>query len=214
MAQDGETFYEEFANALTHGIGAVLAAAALALLVVLAAYTGSARAVTASAVYGTTLFLMFLFSSIHHGSWHPPTKSTFLVLDHCAIFLLIAGTYTPITLLALPQPLGWVLFGIMWGMAVIGIVIRIRFDRAHWCLVPHSLTMGWFCLFWIDVFFETLGTAGGWLVVSGGLAYTFGVIFYLWRELPFNHAIWHLWVLAGGTCHFLAIALYAVPKAA
>ena len=214
MARDGETFPEEFANALTHGIAAVLAAAALALLIVLAAETDSARAVATSAVYGTTLFLAFLFSSLYHGSWHAPSKSIFLVLDHCAIFLLIAGTYTPLTLLVFPQPLGWVLFGIIWGLAVIGITIRIWMRRSHWLLVPIFLAMGWLAAIWSPTLFETMSTAGAWLVLSGGLAYTCGVLFYLWRSLPFNHAIWHLWVLAGGVCHYLAIAIYAIPKAA
>jgi len=214
MERDGETFYEEFANAVTHGIGAVLAAAALALLVVIAASTGSAWAIVASSVYGSTLFLTFFSSSVHHGSWHLPTKSAFLALDHCAIFLLIAGTYTPITLLAFPQPLGWVLFGIIWSLAIIGISVRLWLGRPHWFLVPVFIIMGWLGFLWVDIFFEHMGTAGSWLILSGGIAYTLGVVFYLWRSLPFNHAIWHLWVLAGSICHFVAIALYAVPQAA
>lgn len=214
IESNGESFFEELANTVTHGIGAVLSAAALALIVVLAAYSGSAWAVTAAAVYGVTLVLVYLSSALYHGIWHKATKSVFLVLDHCAIFLLIAGTYTPITLLVFPQPLGWVLFGVIWGMAAIGIVVRLWLGHLHWILIPVFLVMGWIGFFWSGTVFEQMGAAGSWLLLSGGLAYTGGVGFYLWRRLPFNHALWHLFVLGGSVCHFLAIALYVVPAAA
>ena len=210
----GETFYEELANTLTHGIGAVLAAAALALIVVLAAYTGDAWAVTAAAIYGATLVLVYLSSALYHGIWHRATKAVFLVLDHCAIFLLIAGTYTPITLLALPQPLGWTLFGVIWAMALVGIVLRLWLGHLHWIMIPLFLAMGWIGFFWSDTVFAHMGPTGAWLILSGGLSYTGGVVFFLWRSLPFNHAIWHLAVMGGSACHFVAIAAYVLPAAA
>jgi len=209
----GESFYEELANTLTHGIGAALAAAGLALLIVLAAASDSARAVTTSAIYGATVFLTLLASALYHGVWHSAAKQVFLTLDHCAIFLLIAGTYTPIVLLALPEPLGWTLFGILWGLAVLGVAIRLVIGHLHWSLVPVFLAMGWLGFAWAGVLFQSLGQAGGWLLLAGGLCYTFGLVFYLWQRLPFHHAVWHLFVLGGVVCHFLVVALYALPHA-
>ena len=214
IERNGESLYEEIANAVTHGIGAVLSAAALALIVVLAAFTGSVWAIVTSAIYGATLFLTYLSSALYHGTWHRAAKSVFLAADHCAIFLLIAGTYTPITLLAFPKPLGWVLFGVIWGMALIGIAVRLWLGRLHWFLIPVFLGMGWIGFPWSETIFESLGTGGAWLLLSGGLAYTAGVVFYLWRSLPFNHAVWHLFVIGGSVCHFLAIAIYALPAVA
>lgn len=214
IERHGESLYEELANAVTHGIGAVLAAAGLALIVVLAAFTGSVWAIVTTAIYGSTLFLAYLSSALYHGTWHRTAKSAFLALDHCAIFLLIAGTYTPVTLLAFPKPLGWVLFGVIWGMALIGIGVRLWLGRLHWSLIPVFLGMGWLAFPWTHMLFETMGTGGAWLLVSGGFAYTGGVVFYLWRRLPFNHAVWHVCVMGGSVCHFLAIAIYALPAAA
>lgn len=214
IERDGESLYEELANAVTHGVGAVLAAAALALIVVLAAFTGSVWAIVTTAVYGSTLFLAYFSSALYHGTWHRTAKSVFLALDHCAIFLLIAGTYTPVTLLAFPQPLGWVLFGVIWAMALIGITVRLWLGRLHWSLIPVFLGMGWLAFPWTSMLFETMGSGGAWLLVSGGFAYTGGVVFYLWRRLPFNHAVWHVCVMGGSVCHFLAIAIYALPAAA
>ncbi len=214
IERNGESLYEELANAVTHGIGAVLSAAALALIVVLAALTGSVWAIVTSAIYGATLFLTYLSSTLYHSTWHRAAKSVFLAFDHCAIFLLIAGTYTPITLLAFPKPLGWVLFGVIWGMALIGIAVRLWFGRLHWCLIPVFLGMGWLGFPWTETIFESLGSGGAWLLLSGGFAYTAGVVFFLWESLPFNHAVWHLFVIGGSVCHFLAIALYALPAGA
>jgi len=213
VEESGETLYEEIANAVVSGVAAVLAAAGLALLVVLSALTDSAWAVATSAVYGATLFLAFLSSSLYHGVWHRGTKEAMLALDHISIFLLIAGTYTPITLLAFPMPLGWILFGVLWGLAVIGITVRLVFGGLHWMLVPVFLAMGWIGFFWAGTIFERMGAGGGWLLLAGGLAYSGGVVFYLWRSLPFNHAIWHFFVFAGAVCHFIAVAIYAVPAA-
>lgn len=207
----GETLYEELASTLIHIVGAVLAAAALALLAVLASFTDSALAVTTCAIYGSTVFLTFFFSAMYHGIWHRTTKAVFLMLDHCSIFMLIAGTYTPIVLLALPQPLGWTLFGAIWGLAALGIIARLWIGHLHWVLIPIFLAMGWLALMWGDTLFTHLENSGGWLLLSGGFAYTGGLLFFVWRRLPFNHAIWHLCVLAGAVCHFLVVALYALP---
>lgn len=211
IESEGETLYEELASTLIHIVGAVLAASALALLVVLASFTDSAKAVATSAIYGSTVFLTFLFSAMYHGIWHRTTKAVFLMLDHCSIFVLIAGTYTPVLLLALPPALGWTLFGVIWGLAVIGIALRLIIGHLHWVLVPIFVAMGWMGLLWGDTLFTHLGNGGGWLLVSGGFAYTGGLIFFLWRRLPFNHALWHFCVLGGAVCHFLLVAIYALP---
>ena len=212
IESDGETFYEELASALIHGIGAVLAAAGLALLVVLASMTGSATAIVTCAIYGSAVFLTLLASALYHGVWHQTTKAVFLALDHCAIFVLIAGTYTPIALLVLPPGLGWTLFGLIWGLAILGITIRLWLGHLHWILIPVFVAMGWLGFAWGGELFAALGPAGGWLLIAGGICYTGGLIFYLWRGLPFNHAIWHFFVLAGVVCHFLVVALYALPQ--
>lgn len=211
VEREGQTLYEELASTLIHIVGAVLAAGALALLVVLASLTGSAKAVATSAIYGSTVFLTFLFSAMYHGIWHRTTKAVFLTLDHCAIFVLIAGTYTPVSLLALPPALGWTLFGVIWGLAVIGIAARLIIGHLHWVLIPIFVAMGWLGLLWGDTLFTHLGNGGGWLLVSGGFAYTGGLIFFIWRRLPFNHALWHFCVLGGAVCHFLLVAIYALP---
>jgi len=211
VEESGESLYEEIANTVVSGVAAVLAAAGLALLIVIAAFTDNIWAVTTSAVYGATLFFAFLFSSLYHGVWHRGTKTVLLTLDHISIFLLIAGTYTPITLLAFPRPLGWFVFGVIWGLAAIGILVRLFYGGLHWLLVPVFLGMGWLGFVWAGTIFEVLGDGGGWLLLSGGIAITAGVFFYSWRSLPFNHAIWHFFVFGGAVCHFLAVALYAVP---
>jgi hemolysin III len=214
VEESGETLYEEIANAVVSGVAAVLSAAGLALLVVLAANTHNFWAVTASAVYGATLFLAFLFSSLYHGVWHRGTKEVLLALDHVSIFLLIAGTYTPITLLAFPRSLGWTLCALIWIMVAIGVAVRLISGHMHWLLIPVFLALGWLGFAWAGTIFENMGSGGGWLLLSGGFAYTVGVGFYLWRSLPFNHAIWHVFVFCGAVCHFLAVALYAVPNVA
>ena len=211
IEREGETLYEELASTLIHVVGAVLAAAAVALLIVLASHTDSARAITACAIYGLTVFLTFLFSAMYHGVWHRTTKAVFLTLDHCSIFALIAGTYTPLALLALPQPLGWTLFGVIWGLAALGIIVRLWIGHLHWVLIPVFVAMGWLAFAWGDTLFTHLGNSGGWLLLSGSLAYTGGLLFFVWRRLPFNHAIWHFCVLAGAVCHFLVVAIYVLP---
>ena len=211
--QNGESLYEELASAIIHGAAAVLAAAGLALLIVLASGSENTWTTVAVAVYGATLVLTFLASALYHGTWHRQTKAVFLLFDHCAIFLLIAGTYTPLTVLAVPKPLGWFLFASIWALALLGIGARLWFGHLHWSLIPLFLAMGWLGFAWSGTIFAAVGPVCGWLLVAGGLAYTGGVVFYLWRSLPFNHALWHLCVVAGGVCHFVAIARFIILPA-
>lgn len=210
---DGESLYEELASTLVHAVGAVAAACGLALLAVLAADSGSTRAVVVCVVFGTTVFATLLFSALYHGVWHRPTKAVFLTLDNCSIFALIAGTYTPVVLLALPSTLGWSLFGVIWGLAVLGIAARLWIGHLHWVLIPIFLAMGWLVFLWGDTLFAHIGNAGGWLLLAGGFSYSAGLVFFIWRRLPFNHAIWHFFVVGGAVCHYLAIAVHALPGA-
>lgn len=212
-AADGDNLVEEVANAVTHGVGATLAVAGLVVLIVLAAMGGSAWAVVAVSIYGATLVLAYLASALYHGIWHEKAKRFFLNLDHCTIYLLIAGTYTPFTLLVLPSPLGPALCAAVWALALAGIALQLWSRRLHPLAIPLYLSMGWIGMGWASTLFDSLGAGGGWLIVAGGLAYTSGLVFYAWRRLPFNHAVWHMFVLAGSVCHFLAVALYALPAA-
>lgn len=210
-----ETLLEEIFNAATHGVGAGLAIAALVVMVVLAAMEDRARAVVTVAVYGTTLIIVFLSSTLYHGIPHRKTKRVLLAFDHCAIFLLIAGTYTPVALLALPGWKGWTLFGVVWGIALTGVLLRLIWLRnMHWIFILMYVAMGWLGFIFGAPLVEGLGADGMNLILIGGLFYTGGLLFYAWRRLPFNHAVWHLCVLAGSVFHFFAVAYYAIPSTA
>jgi hemolysin III len=196
-------------NSITHLIGAVLALAGAAVLVTFAAMDGDVRKIVSFSVYGFTLFLLYLVSTFYH-SLSGPAKRLFQMLDHQAIYLLIAGTYTPFTLVALKGALGWWMFGAIWGLALLGIVLD-ALPRKGARVVPIViyLVMGWFCLFALDPIVAALPPAGfRWLLV-GGIFYTSGVVFYILdRWYPWCHGIWHLFVLAGSACHYFAILLF------
>ena len=203
---------EELANSITHGIGAALGVAALTVLVVYASLAGDPWRIVATSVYGASLVLLFLASTLYHSFRKPRVKYVFQVLDHAAIFLLIAGTYTPFALVTLRGPWGWTLFGIVWGLAVLGIAFEAgwmgRFPRLSTALY---LLMGWVGVIVVWPLWQTLPLGGwGWLV-AGGLAYTVGVVFFAWERLPYHHTLWHLFVLAGAACHFFAVFGYVVP---
>ena len=214
LVEEAETLLEEIANAVTHGVGAALSVAALAILVALAAVDGGAGAIAAAAIYGTTLVLAYTSSTLYHGVWHRRAKQVFLAFDHCAIFLLIAGTYTPVTLIALPQPLGSILCAVLWSLAASGIALRLWLGKLSALLIPFFLAMGWIGFFWSGTVFESIGASGWWLLLAGGIAYTGGLAFYAWRRMPFNHAVWHLFVLAGSVLHFFAVVDHVLPLAA
>lgn len=205
------TLAEEIANAITHGIGAALSIAGLAILVVLAALYGSASSIVAVGVYGTTLVLAYLSSTLYHSIPHRKVKRVLQVLDHSMIFLLIAGTYTPVAMLALASAPDWLLLATIWTLALAGIVLQIIWPNRYEPLrVTLYLAMGWLALAWAGPMVAGLGWDGTLLMVLGGVAYTGGIGFYAWERLPFNHAVWHLFVMGGSTAHFFAI-LYFVP---
>jgi hemolysin III len=203
---------EELANSLTHGIGAGLAVAGLAVLVTFSGLAGDGWRVVSFSVYGACLVLLYLASTFYHALGSARLKRLFRTFDHAAIFLLIAGTYTPISLVSLSGGWGWTLFGLIWGLAVGGIVLEVFFmDRFRWLTVATYLGMGWLVVIAAGPLVEALPFGAlVWLMV-GGLAYTGGVVFYLWKKLPFNHAIWHLFVLAGSACHFFGFLFYVLP---
>ncbi|OWJ66020.1 PAQR family membrane homeostasis protein TrhA [Inquilinus limosus] len=208
-----ETLAEEIANAITHGVGAALAVAGLVVLLVLASLYGGALEIVSLAIYGSTLVLTYVASTLLHAARSARFKHVCNLLDHASIYLLIAGTYTPFLLLGLRGAWGWTLFAVIWGLAVTGVVLRLvlRHYGRHIAL-PLYLGMGWLILVAIGPVWSSLGGAAvGW-ILAGGLAYTAGVAFYVWERLPFNHMIWHLFVLAGSALHFTGIMATVVPR--
>lgn len=203
---------EEVANAITHGIGAALSVAALTLLVVFAAWKGTAWHVVSFTIYGVTMLLLYAASTLVHSFPEGKAKDLFETFDHACIYLFIAGTYTPILLTVLRGPLGWSLFGIVWGLAACGVLFKAFFTKQF--LVTSTLfyvAMGWLIVFAWKPLMMQLEPGGAWLLISGGLLYTVGAVFYVWRGFPYHHAVWHLFVIAGSACHFFAILFYLLP---
>jgi hemolysin III len=193
---------------LTHGVGALLSAAGLATMVAVAAVQAGPRAVVGCAIFGTTLVLAYLASTLYHAVASPRAKRVLRVLDHAAIYLLIAGTYTPLMLVSLRGGLGWALLGTVWVLAAVGIVLSaVALQRCKVVSMVLYLGMGWLVVVAARSLVAALSQAGLALVVAGGVAYTFVLVFYGWKRLPFNHAIWHLHVLAGSVLHFLAVLI-------
>jgi hemolysin III len=205
-------YSEEVANGVTHGIGTVLAIGALAVLATYATLRGNAWHIVTCSVFGVTLIFAYAASTLYHSIQAPQLKRLLRFVDHTAIFLLIAGTYTPFMLVNLRGPWGWTIFGIVWSMAIVGIVIHAtalhRFEAAS---VTLYIAMGWTAVIAIKPLIDSMATGGLVLLFGGGLAYTGGVIFFLYERLPYNHAIWHLFVLAGSAAHFFAILFYVIP---
>jgi len=205
---------EEIANSVTHGVGGLLAIAGLVVLTTFAVLEGTAWHVVACGVFGGTMVLLYTVSTLYHSVQHPRAKAVLRVLDHSAIFLLIAGTYTPFTLVNLRGPWGWSLFGVIWGLALLGILFQVGLLRRPVASVLLYVAMGWTVLVAMKPLLSAVAPGGLALLVSGGLAYTVGIVFYAWRRLPYGHAVWHLFVLAGSALHFFAILFYVVPVAA
>ncbi|MFW6049926.1 MAG: PAQR family membrane homeostasis protein TrhA [Myxococcota bacterium] len=204
---------EEVLHAVTHGVGALLAVAALVTMVTWAAAAGAPVQVVATAIFGTSLVAMYGASTVYHAvpARHARTKRALQVADHCCIYLLIAGTYTPFTLISLQGAWGWSLFGVVWGLALLGIVFKLTPLPHHpWLSSLGYLGIGWIAVVAMGPLMDALPATGLGLVVAGGLAYTIGVLFYVRDHRPYHHTIWHLFVLAGSTCHYLAVQLYVL----
>jgi hemolysin III len=204
---------EEIANAITHGVGIVASIVALVILVVVARLYGTPLDVVSVSVYGATLVLLYTASTLYHSLSGTRAARVFKVIDHAAIYLLIAGTYTPFTLVTLRGPWGLSLFLVVWTLAAIGVSLE-----AFWVLRPKwvsslvYLGMGWLVIVAINPLLAALPPAGLKLLVAGGLCYTLGTIFYVLKKVPYMHAVWHMWVLAGSVCHFLAVVLFVLPR--
>nr|WP_258523411.1 hemolysin III family protein [Rossellomorea marisflavi] len=206
---DFSNWKEEIANAITHGIGLILSIPALIMLVLFAVDKGSAWHVVSFSIFGASMILLYLFSTLLHSFKPSKAKNVFAVLDHSAIYVLIAGTYTPLMLVSVRSALGWTLFGIVWGLAIVGIIFKCYFvDRFQIVSTLFYLIMGWLVLAAIKPLYESLTPAGFDLLLTGGILYSVGAIFYVWKKIPYNHAIWHLFVLAGSSFMYFCILFY------
>jgi hemolysin III len=205
------TVKEEIFNSITHGIGTLLSIAALVLLVVHAVGNGDIWHIVSYTIYGSSLVLLYLCSTLYHSFTKEKLKNLFARFDHAAIFLLIAGTYTPFLLTVLRGTFGWVLFGIIWGVAIAGVVIRsIYLTRFRKLMVGLYLAMGWMFVVAVGPMIKNLPHMSMIFLLLGGLFYSVGVVFYMWRTLKYGHGIWHLFVLAGSIMHFFAV-IYSIP---
>lgn len=209
--EHAQSFGEEVANSVSHGIGLLAALTAFPFLVIVAAQRGDAANVIGASVFAVALVLVYLTSTLYHALPRQRAKQIFRILDHSAIYLLIAGTYTPFTLGVLRGPWGWTLFGLQWGLAAAGIVLKsiggIRYGKLS---VAVYLAMGWLVLIAIGPVMDHVPPWGLFWLVAGGIAYTAGVVFFALERIRYFHLIWHLFVIAGSACHFFAVLWYAV----
>lgn len=205
------TVGEEIFSAVVHGIGVLLGIAGLVLLVVASLMQGDVVKLFASLVFGISIICEYLCSTLYHALRAPKAKRVFKVLDHSSIYLLIAGTYTPFTLITLANDGGAAIAAIVWTLTIAGIALEAFWVfRPKWVSVLIYCTMGWLIMFKIGVLVQLLAPAGVWLLVAGGLCYTIGTVFYLLKKVKWMHSIWHIWVLAGTVCHFLAVFMYVI----
>jgi len=206
------TLDEEIANAITHGVGALMAIAGLVLLIVFSSIYGNPWYIISLTIYGGSLVILYTMSTIYHALPNGKVKNVFEILDHSSIYLLIAGTYTPFELITLRDSVGWILFGITWGIAVVGILFKIFFVKRFVILsTVVYIIMGWMIVFAIKPLLERLPIGGIVFLLLGGILYTVGTIFYIRRKMKYHHAIWHLFVLGGSAMHFFAILFYVLP---
>jgi hemolysin III len=204
---------EEIANCITHGIGLVLSICGLSVLVTLACMKGSGSHIVSCAIFGSTLVLLYGASTLYHAFKNSRANRILKTIDHSCIYLLIAGTYTPFVLVTLSGSLGWTLLAIVWGIALFGIFFKVFFVyRFKIFSTILYLIMGWLAIVAVKPLVNSMPPGGIWLIAAGGLLYSAGVIFYIWNRLPFNHSIWHLFVMGGSTCHFLAVLFYVIPR--
>ena len=205
------TLGEEIFNSVTHGIGSLLAIAGTAVLVVLAEIHSDAWAVVSSAIFGFSLILLYTMSTLYHALTNRKAKSFFRIMDHDTIFFLIAGTYTPITLIPLRGPVGWVLFGVIWGAAVLGIVMNsINLEKFRKPSIICYALMGWAIVFAIKPMLENCTPLSLWFLLIGGLCYTVGIVFYVIKSKKYFHSIWHIFTVAGSVFHYFSVLLMVV----
>lgn len=218
MADEQDQFYtakEEVVHAITHGLGIALSIAGLSVMVVRAGFSADAFKIVSTAVFGASMVLLYTFSTLYHTFRKPRLKRVFRILDHSCIYILIAGTYTPFTLISIRGGWGWSLFGVIWGLALSGIIFKIFLTgRLRFLSLTIYLGMGWLAIIAFGPIIAALPAPALFWLTAGGLFYTFGVIFYAWTGLRYHHAVWHVFVLGGTTCHFLSIYFYVLPLTA
>ena len=215
------TVGEQIANSVTHGIGVAFSIVALTLMVADAAVYGDNWRLAAGIVFGISLILLYTGSTLYHAIPFARARHVFKIIDHSAIYLLIAGSYTPFTLVTLRDVtvgpvahVGWWMFGIVWALAAAGISTEAFWTyRPRWLSALVYLLMGWLAVFMIQPMQASLAPNGLWLLMAGGLCYTLGTVFYVYKRVPYFHMVWHLWVLGGSVCHFVAVLLYVIPAA-
>lgn len=214
LVLDLEQNPHEVANTLTHGLGAVLSLVAGATLVALAAIHGDGWRIASATIYSCSLVILYTASTLFHWEQDARLKRRLEILDHCAIFGLIAGTYTPFLLITLRDGVGWTMAGVVWGLAAAGIVFKLIFQtRFRLCSTLAYIGMGWLIVVVAGPLLEVLPLSSALLLLAGGLAYTGGTFFFCNERIPYGHAIWHLFVLAGSACHFAAVAGQVLPTA-
>jgi len=207
-----ESLGEIIANSVTHGVGAVLSIAGMAVLLALAATRGDAWHVVSCAIYGASLVLLYTFSTLYHALPGERVKRVFRVFDHSSIYLLIAGTYTPFTLVTLRGAWGWALFGIVWGLAIAGIVFKCFWvDRFAVLSTLLYVLMGWIVIVAVKPLLSVMSWNAFLWLLAGGIAYTAGVLFFASRK-AYAHAVWHVFVLAGSVCHYFAVLFHVLPR--
>lgn len=208
---------EELANAISHGIGLFMAIAATAVIVIFASARGNAWLITSTSIFGATLILLYFSSTMNHSLNHGRAKDFFHNFDQIAIYLLIAGTYTPLALSIIRHDYGWLMFGIEWGLAVSGLLVKAfipnKFERGVNVFVIISyVIMGWLLLFFLTPVFKNLSILSIILIFAGGLFYTLGIIFFKMERMRFSHLVWHLMVIGGSVCHWIAIFLFVISQ--
>jgi hemolysin III len=205
---------EESINIASHALGFVLSVVALVLLVVHASQHGNAWHIVSFSIFGASLVTLYAASTIYHSAKNPVLRSRLRIVDHATIYILIAGTYTPFTLVTLGGFAGWTIFGVSWGMAVIGIVLKIFFTgRYDLISTLMYVFMGWIIVFAIEPLIHNLSSDGLFWLVAGGVSYTLGAVLYSIKKIRFNHAIFHVFVLIGSVCHFISVYFYVLPGA-
>lgn len=207
------TLSEELINSISHGIGAGLSVAALVLCIVQAAVNGSVWGVVGASIYGASLVMLYCMSTLYHAITNKTARKVFRVFDHTSIFFLIAGTYTPITLVTLNGALGWVIFGIVWTAAVLGIVLNsISVEKFKKFSMICYVAMGWAIVIGMKQIIEKMPRNGFIFLLIGGILYTVGIIFYALKKYRYMHSVWHIFVLAGSICQFFCVYLYVLPQ--
>ena len=215
MEENGaKSLNDELANSLTHGFGLVLSLVGGPLLIVTAAATSDPWRIVAACIYAATLVMLYAASTLYHSVRSDKAKEIFQRIDHSSIYLLIAGTYTPFMLISLRGAWGWSIFGVVWALAIVGVVLKSSFGAKLPALSTWIyLAMGWLIVIALRPLALHVAPAGMWWIALGGALYTGGVVFYVWERVRFSHAIWHLFVLGGSAAHFAAVLWYALPPA-